>query len=232
MIALIDGDPILYQAAWGRLPGDAKAHVERLVAATMEATFSEYAFIAVGSDYNFRNDFFQFYKKSPSRVNSKSSKPDWFPELKDHLLSLPDTVSTIGFEADDLIRIWANEATLAGDPYVVCSIDKDLDVIPGPHYNNKTGTTYIVTPEYAERFFWRQCLTGDSVDNIPGIFRCGPVMADNILAGATTTEEYKKRVINVYKDKHGDKWWEYLMSNARLLHIWNHMDDHFNIDRS
>ena len=219
MIALIDGDPLVYQAAWGRSPGDAKAHVGRLIGWMMEATFATDKLIAVGSKFNYRNDFFPFYKKSPSRANSKESLPEWFPEITEHLRTLPDTYHCIGHEADDQLRIWSYEAREYDIDYVICSIDKDLDAIPGAHYNNKKGEIYHVTPEYAQRFMWYQLLVGDSVDNIPGLPGIGPKRAESMLFGLTTPKQYANAVVKAYKDKFAKDWWEYLMSNFRLLYI-------------
>jgi 5'-3' exonuclease len=165
-------------------------------------------------------------------MNSKSTLPDWMPDLKEYLSKQPDVVSCHGFESDDIIRIWSREADTVGDPYVICSIDKDLDCIPGTHYTSKTRTSYTISKEYADKFFWRQCLTGDSVDNIPGIPGIGPVKADQILASSNTETECRETVVMAYKLKYGKDWWEYLMSNFRLLHMWRHMEDYVVVDRA
>ena len=236
MLALVDGDPLLYTAAWGKAtPGDAKAHLRWLVNDIVESTIPDDYLIAMGSrdsSQNFRVGFFPFYKKSPSRMASKSKLQPWFDELKDELVSLPNVFECNGFEADDQLRIWASEAALAEDPFVVCSIDKDLDAIPGLHLNTKKKEFYKVTKAYSDWFFWKQVLMGDSVDNIPGIFKLGPKTADKILAAGSNWEEYEALTVAVYKEKHGDEWWDYLMANARLLHIWRHYDDHFELNKS
>lgn len=232
MIAFIDGDPMLYQAAWGRTFEQAKKHLHVLRDWTLGDTFATDCCISLGTDYNFRSDFFEFYKKSPGRVNSKSNLPDWMPDLKDYLSKQQDVVQCFGFESDDLLRIWSLEAEDAGDPFVLCSIDKDLDCIPGLHYTSKTRKSYTVTREYADKFFWQQCLTGDNVDNIPGIPGVGPVKAVKILEGASTESECRERVVMAYKERYGKDWWEYLMSNFRLLYMWREMEDYVVVDRA
>lgn len=230
MIAFIDGDPILYQASWGRSHGDAKARVLRLIEETVEATFAKDYLIALGTDDNFRNEFYTLYKKSASRVNSKSHRPEYFDDLKLFLGEQPNVVRTYGFEADDLIRIWSTQADEAGDPYVICSIDKDLDCIAGTHYNSKKNEAYNVTEDEANHFYWKQVLMGDSVDNIPGLPGVGPVRAAAMLEGLTNNEERKELVIQAYKNTYGKQWKEYLLANGRLLHIWRFFNDHFNLD--
>jgi 5'-3' exonuclease len=85
-------------------------------------------------------------------------------------------------EADDEIGIQATELSNAGDTPVIVSTDKDLDMIPARHYNWVKQEVYDVTDEEAYRNFFRQCLTGDTVDNVPGIYRVGPERAGAILA--------------------------------------------------
>lgn len=223
---------MLYQAAWSRNFEQAKKHLHTLREWTMMDTFATDCCISLGTSFNFRSDFFEFYKKSPSRMNSKSTLPDWMPDLKIYLSEQADVVQCYGFESDDLLRMWSLQAEDAGDPFVLCSIDKDLDCIPGVHYTSKTRTTYTITREYADKFFWRQCLTGDSVDNIPGVPGIGPVKADKLLAGATTESECREIVVMAYKDRYKDEWWEYLMSNYRLLYMWRFNQDYPVIDRA
>lgn len=230
MLALTDGDPFIYMAAWGRSRDDAKARVKQLVDETAEYTFCDDILIAVGSRVNFRDDIYPLYKKSKSRASSRASLPEWIDELKDYLVGLPNVTQCIGHEADDQIRMWSTEAEKAGDPYVVCSIDKDLDCIPGCHFNAKTKEIYEVTVEYATKFYWQQILQGDSTDNIPGLPGIGPKKAVNLLDGLTTHEECKAKVIDTYIDYYGGAWENEYLANGKMVHMWRFMNDHFNLD--
>jgi len=231
MLALVDGDVFIHQAAWGKTSQKAaEGHLRALIQQTLEATFATECLIGAGTDYNFRKDFFEFYKRSNSREASRDQKQDWFSDFKGYIHTLPDVVPAIGYETDDLIRIWARQATESGDPFVICSIDKDLDCIEGLHFNNKHNTFYTIGANYANSFYWQQILSGDSVDNIPGLPRIGPVKAEKMLEGLSTNEERKQRVIQAYKDVYQDSWKEYLLANGRLIHIWRYMNDHFTLD--
>jgi 5'-3' exonuclease len=227
MLALIDGDPIVYAAVWGRSLGDAKARVLSLIEENVEATYSNDYMIAVGTSFNFRDDIHPFYKKSASREKSRESKPEWFGEIIEFLREQPNIVKCIGYEADDQLRMWSEQARSAGDPYVICSIDKDLDCIPGTHYSSKTRETYEVTEEEANHFYWQQMLQGDNVDNIPGLPGIGPKKAAKILEGASSNEERRTRVIQAYKDKYPDDWKHALLFNGKLIHMWRFNSDHF-----
>ena len=121
-------------------------------------------------------------------------KPVHYQLLKDKLLS-EGAIIKPELEADDLLGLYQTEST------VICSIDKDLLMIPGWHYNFNTRKTFYVEPFEALRNFYRQLLTGDSTDNIQGVPGIGNKRADKILDGAETEEELFERCQNVYRDK-------------------------------
>src|SRR5690606_40069763 len=79
----------------------------------------------------------------------------------------------------------------------VCSSDlKDLDQIPGRHFNWVTGEDYDVGERAAEFYLMKQMLTGDVADNIPGIPGMGEKKAFALLS---ETEDLRSAVIDVYK---------------------------------
>lgn len=231
MIALIDGDVTVYQASWGCDDiEEAKVKLDNVIKSIVESTFCDSYLIAVGGPDNWREKFYVDYKKSPSRVASKKNSASFIPELKQYLGTVNNAVMTVGFEADDILRIWAEQARSAGDSFVVCTIDKDLDCIPGTHFNfGRTERYYTVTEDSGDYHYWKQILMGDAVDNIPGLPGVGPVKADTILAGCTTRTTRKEAVIEAYKKQYGDDWKAYLLANGRLIHIWRYIDDHFTI---
>ena len=71
-----------------------------------------------------------------------------------------------GREADDAL---GEEQWKSGKTTCLVGIDKDLDMIPGFHYNSKTHRVYYVNLQEANLNFLRQMLEGDRTDNIPGI---------------------------------------------------------------
>jgi 5'-3' exonuclease len=230
MIALVDGDVLLYQAIWGTEDvEEAKLRLDEVLQAVIENTFCDDYLIAIGGPNNWREEFFSEYKKSPSRLASKKNRAEHFDALKDIFCNYPNAVVAHGFEADDLIRIWALQAIEAGDQYVVCTIDKDLDCIPGNHFKPGRDEHYKVSEDEADVHYWRQILTGDAVDNIPGLNKVGPVKANKILEGCDNNKKRKAAVINAYKEHYGDQWKPYLLANGRLIHIWRYINDHFQI---
>ena len=102
-------------------------------------------------------------------------------------------------EADDYCSIRARESKYA----VIATIDKDLDSVPGWHYNYQKKRYYHVSAEDADDMEWIQTLTGDSTDNIPGIHRLGPVAAGKFVRswrklGLSDSEKWAK-VVELYE---------------------------------
>jgi hypothetical protein len=135
---------------------------------------------------NFRSQVFDEYKAN--RKNTE--RPVHLSACKQHLLNKYHAIMKDFHEADDLMGIEAMRLREQGRKYMIGSIDKDLNCIPGDHDNFVKGETYTVTEEEALNFFYRQCLMGDTVDNIPGIKGIGPKKSEKILKECRTPEEY------------------------------------------
>jgi DNA polymerase-1 len=148
-------------------------------------------------------------------------------------------IESVGREADDLIRTWTQQAINAGDDYIICTIDKDMDCIPGLHYRmhpkiegksvalNHPSRFVEISPEDSMRFYYEQLLKGDPTDNIPGVPRIGDVKAKKILAPYNTKEEFQEQVVEQYMLAYGDEWKDYLLSNAKMIHLQTDTEDYF-----
>jgi len=233
MLALIDGDVLIYRSIWKKDSiEEAVESLEYDISSILEAVFASDYQLAVGSsEDNFRSVLYSDYKQSSARASSRTNRSDLYTPLKEYLINRRNVTFCKGFEADDILRIWWFEAKENKQDSIICSIDKDLNCIPGLHYDMRIKEPYIVTEEDADRFYWIQLLTGDTVDNIPGLPNIGPVKAKRILEGCTTHEQCKLQVVNEYKSFYGKDWWEYLVLNGRLLHIWRKFNDHFHISK-
>lgn len=93
-------------------------------------------------------------------------RPPLLDNIKQWMIDEFDAELQVGQEADDALSIGAVQ-----HGHGIATLDKDLDGCPGWHYNWVKETTYHVTEEEADRFFYTQLLTGDSTDNIPGLFK-------------------------------------------------------------
>src|SRR5579862_3463165 len=100
-------------------------------------------------------------------------RPVHYAAIREYLLSWKGAVLVNGREADDEISIRAHRLRKEGKPYIVATIDKDLDQIPGKHYDYARHIAYEVSEQEAERWFWQQVLSGDPTDSIPGCWKIG-----------------------------------------------------------
>jgi hypothetical protein len=130
-----------------------------------------------GDGTNFRNDLATI---AGYKANRTALKPYYLEELRQYLINTWNAIEISGKEADDAIATRAYEAS---KPYVICSPDKDLDQIPGLHWNYAKNVEYDIHPDEARAFFWRQVLEGDSADNIKGCHKIGRVTAEKLVAG-------------------------------------------------
>ena len=123
-----------------------------------------------------------------------------------------------GQEADDDMAI-AHYAEWMREPHssVIATIDKDLDMVPGLHYNFVKDEQYYIEPIDGLRKFYEQMLKGDTVDNIPGVPGIGPVKAGKHLAECKTEWEMYQAVRTLYVSGYGDAADAALLENGRLL---------------
>lgn len=178
-------------------------------------------------------------KTKPYKANRTGNKPYHYDNLTQHLINCFDCKLAIGLEADDLLSIDHN---LHPDSTAICSRDKDLRITPGLHYGWSSGNNRSFGPRkidalgYLERqpdgkvrggglkFFYSQLLTGDSVDNIPGIPKYGPVKAYKLLHECESEEELFKNVAAIYIDVVGENWRDYFKEQAGLLWMIQELD--------
>ena len=116
---------------------------------------------------NYRNEILPTYKAN----RDPAHRPHWYKEIKQYLIDKHDAIVVDGEEADDALGY--RQMTEPDDHTCICTIDKDLDCVPGFHWNWSPSRfergVYNVSELEAMRFFYTQCLTGDTTDNIPGL---------------------------------------------------------------
>lgn len=250
MKPLIDGDILRYEIGFAAEYGWQSDNPEEIppwnyvsdlldakikhICDSVEAT--EKPTIYLTGEGNFRDDVATVKVYKGNRLNSK--KPWHFKNLTAYILCEYDCIVTEGIEADDQMAIDQTEKT------IICSRDKDLRQVPGWHFGWECGKQGQFGPhEYdligeidlSERrdkiiggglkFFYSQVLTGDVVDNVPGLPKCGAVKAFKLLSGIDTAEGLLKVVSDAYKDYYGDSWEEALLEQAKLLWMVRELDE-------
>lgn len=183
--------------------------------------------MAVKGDDNYRNMMYPDYKlnrhKDPNKQNI------FVPTLRKLLVMEDLAVEAHGFEADDLIRIWAEQCKKHDIDYIICSIDKDLKCIPGKHWGMKKKEMEIVSEAAALKHYYYQLLKGDSTDNIPGVPGVGEKTAVKLLATLSTEQEYQECVVEQYMLVYGDNWEEWLLFNGKMIHLMKDPNDYFTL---
>lgn len=143
-----------------------------------------------------------FRKELEPTYKAKRKRNKWVSLLREYYL-LNGAISSDTHEADDLIADRAKE--LGKENCIVVSIDKDLKQIGGwywsyyrqalkdmdgeyildengnKEFDYKYHEVEWITDDYANKHFWKQMLTGDSVDNIKGVKGIGDKRADKML---------------------------------------------------
>jgi hypothetical protein len=212
MLGVIDADSIIWRvaaASRGVDDGIVRARFDTVMEDMMVFdlarcdTFEAYL---TGSN-NFR---YTVAVTQPYKGNRVQEKPEAFNMLWDYAVNSWGFVVTDGIEADDAVGILAT----SGQECVIVHIDKDIDMIPGLHFNFIKKIWYDISPGDAIKKFYTQLLTGDRTDNIPGIVGIGPKKADKLLSDCTTEEELYSKCLETYEGNT-----TYLNEQAELLWI-------------
>lgn len=161
----------------------------------------------------------------------RPEKPKYYEDIRNYLLEEWEADEIFEMEADDALGIYQTEDTIA------CHQDKDIDMIPGNHYNFVTKEFYNawdVGELYLDKnkikgvgvkWFYAQLLLGDNTDNIPGVKRYGPKTVYNLLKDLDTEEELLSAVWKVYKKKFKKEALDRIEEVANLLWILRTKED-------
>ena len=139
----------------------------------------------VSGSKNFREEIVSDYKVH----RADKMTPTHLNACKQYLLNRHKAKMKEGLEADDLIGIRAMQLRDVKIDYIVATLDKDLNMIPGKHYNWRKEIEFEVTEDEALINFYIQLLTGDKTDNIYGLKGIAAPTATKLLSGVPRTHE-------------------------------------------
>ncbi len=193
-LVLIDGSSYLYRAfhalppltnAQGE-PTGALFGVVNMLRTTLKEKPDFAAFVMDASGPTFRDAMYAEYKAQ------RAPMPD---ELRAQVEPMMQIVAALGFpilrvpgvEADDVIGTLALQGAAQGIEVTVSTSDKDFAQLVRPHVrlvNTMSGSVLDSEAAVVDKFGVRPAqivdflaLMGDSVDNIPGVDKCGPKTA-------------------------------------------------------
>lgn len=168
---------------------------------------------------NFRDEVATLQPYKGNRDNAQ--RPEHYEAIKAYCIKRHKGVVIHGQEADDAVSI-AQEMEDQGTSVIV-SIDKDLDMVQGYHFNPNKNDLYRVTKFDGLKWFYEQLLQGDSTDNIPGIKRIGKVGAKKMLFECTTVEQMEDIVYSKYREQYDHDGLKYMIEVGQLL--WMRLQD-------
>ena len=193
-LVLVDGSSYLYRAfhalpplttSTGQPVGAIRGVISMLNKLADSTGTERMVVVFDASGKTFRDDMYAEYKANREKM------PD---ELREQIEPLHAIVEAQGFpllavpgvEADDVIGTLAKMAEAAGESVLISTGDKDLAQLVTDKVtlvNTMSDTTLTpagVSEKFGvppERIIDFLALTGDSVDNVPGIPKCGPKTA-------------------------------------------------------
>ena len=233
MKLFIDADSIMFKAACTQdTKYDTRVVTRKIIEDTIADCFADETYIAVKGKGNFRYDIYKDYKSSRKDQELPKELKDRLNNSYNYLLDKWGAVKADGMEADDLVSIWAYEARAAEEDFVIGHIDKDINQIPGNHYNYNKKEVYFIDDEQADMNFCIQLLIGDNGDDIPKIKKgYGIKTAEKALAG-TTYDNRMDAVIDQWKRLYGKGWEKQLNMVGNLIYMkrtwdleeWNYAD--------
>ena len=146
---------------------------------------------------NFRYNINPQYK-----ANRKDKpKPQHLKACQQFIVDNWNGVWCEGIEADDALGIEQDKIQKEeGYNTTIATIDKDLLMIPGYHYNFVKEEMQEVDYLQGIKHFYKQMLIGDAADNIKGVDKIGPVKAAKLIDHLETEEEMYLAVCELYKD--------------------------------
>ena len=162
----IDGDIIVYAVGFAS-NDDPVEYALRSARTAVENIMHTLTADAVDVHLTFGPDNYRFDIDPNYKGNrSGAAKPVHVQAIREYMVEELGAIMNYGQEADDALGIAATQ-----HGHGIATLDKDLDGVPGVHYNWKKRSVYWVNPEAADQFFYKQMLTGDATDNIQGLFK-------------------------------------------------------------
>jgi len=217
-ICLIDGSGYIFRAFYGLPPLNAPdgtpvnavfGFTNMFLKLTQKIACDYCLVLFDAKRENFRNNIFADYKGT--RKETPEELIPQFPIIREAVEALNICqLEMEGYEADDLIATYAKKARDEGIEVVVVSGDKDLMQLirEGVEFYDPMKDKFF-TPEdvhekfgvYPDKVVQVQALSGDAIDNVPGVAGIGPKTAALLINEYGSIEELLSRVGEIKQEK-------------------------------
>jgi len=231
MHALIDLDILCYEIGSAKQEDRetplqwplVRARVDSRIGQILEATEAETWRGYLTGSGNFRDEVATIRPYKGTR--KRHERPFWYQGIWNYLINERQAEVVTGYEADDALSIEAAPGC------IICSRDKDLLQVEGWHYvwpswKQEERHPFYVNEIDGLRFLYKQLLTGDTADNIPGLHGVGDKAASVLRLNDCSTElEMFRTVKDEYEKRFGSYWDMFMCENGRLLWMLRHKED-------
>jgi len=232
MKLFIDADSIMFKAACTQsTKHDTRVVTRKIIEDTIADTFADETYIAIKGKGNFIYDIYSGYKSSrKDKLDDKLKER--LNDAHTYLVNDWSAIQSDGMEADDVVSIWSYEAREAEQDFVIAHIDKDINQVPGNHYNYNSKQIYFVDDEVADMNFCTQLLIGDSGDDIPKVKRGFGIKTAQKALAETTYDNRMDTVVDEWQRLYGKGWEKQLNMVGNLIYMkrtwdleeWNYED--------
>ena len=191
--------------------GNAIHNINTKLGSIMENTRANTFVLYLTGPGNFRDELVSDYKAN----RDPDHKPFHYKAMKAYMIEHLHAIVVEGQEADDAMSI---EQVNSFEDTIICTIDKDLKMVPGNHYHFNDNKLFTVSEREGQVFFYKQIITGDKgTDNISGLFHLCKRKAtkkildplDEIFDEGAMWEYVKSLFVDIPE--------ETIITNARLL---------------
>ncbi len=227
---LQEGETLPFEVCWGVVENKIKT----ILQATGADSYTVYLSSPTHKTWRYVTASILPYKGN----REGKEKPPYWALIVHNLILHHHCEIAEGIEADDAMSITQYQDLNRIDPNghpgadwlqkeeantVICSRDKDLSMVPGWHYSWACGKSKEQPMWWQDEIgglqcFYKQLLTGDTVDNIPGLFGVGEksTLVKKLMEFSTEAEMFA-HTFKQYSDRFGSYSEQFIRENGRLL---------------
>ena len=217
IIGIVDGDVLIYRACNKAIKEelDVRKTFDKIYDEVKMNTACDVYSLHISGGGNFRKELKQNFLQYKGK---RREKPENYLECRDHVVRQYKPTMIPNYEADDTASVEAFKYIKNNQLYMLITLDKDWKTIGGLFYNLLYNNLSVVSKVEGMEFFHQQLLTGDTVDNIPGIEGIGPIKANRILKGKNLKDQFEA-VIKAYKTHYPKDFKERLNVMGTMLFL-------------
>ena len=197
IIGIVDGDVLIYRACNKSIKDNLNVEktFDEIYEEVKDNTACDQYSLHISGGGNFRKQIEQDFLKYKGK---RREKPENYIACRDYVIKKYKPTMVKNYEADDTASVEAFKYIKNGQLYMLITLDKDWKTIGGLFYNLLYNNLSAVSKNEGIEFFHQQLLTGDAVDNVPGIEGIGPVKAKKLLKNKSLNEQFES-IIRAYK---------------------------------